>query len=454
LEYFNYAVARFAEVDSVSGTLESSPGLKSPQNPQANPQVALANLHGATNHVPSFITLDGPVREARFVHSTTNPNDPDGGVHGLFTIQGRSDAHGCILPQPDFAGQLAKNNVIFRIPTPVFGLGLIENTSDFALIANLALNAPMKLALGIAGRFNTSANDGTIAHFGWKAQNKSLLMFAGEAYNVEQGVTNELFPTERSLVNGCGFNSTPEDSTNDSNLAGNAGQTSSDVTDFAAFMRLTAPPTATTASASELRGQAVFVTIGCAVCHSPTLVSGISPYTGMSNAIYHPYSDFAIHHMGQNLADGITQGIAGPDEFRSAPLWGLGQRLFFLHDGRTADLQQAIMDHAGPNSEADKVISNYQNLPPGAKQDLLNFLRSSRPCARPPSRSSKNPCTPYVGMPFSRKYRPSEAPVAIAGSVTTPGHMLSVTELNAFITSARIGDTGAAPSFSLMLTIT
>ena len=61
----------------------------------------------------------------------------------------------------------------------------------------------------------------------------------------------------------------------------------------------------------------------------------------MSNVTYHPYSDFALHHMGPRLADGISQGAAGPDQFRTAPLWGAGQRLFFLHDGRTSDLLQA-----------------------------------------------------------------------------------------------------------------
>src|SRR6267378_1462355 len=58
------------------------------------------------------------------------------------------------------------------------------------------------------------------------------------------------------------------------------------------------------------------------------------------------FSDLAVHHMGSNLADGITQGGAGPGEFRTAPLWGLGQRLFFLHDGRTSDLLHAIGAHS------------------------------------------------------------------------------------------------------------
>src|SRR5262249_4540818 len=113
------------------------------------------------------------------------------------------------------------------------------------------------------------------------------------------------------------------------------------------FMRLSAPPTPTTASNSELTGQKLFTFIGCSLCHSPTLTTAASQYTGMSNVTYHPYSDFAVHAMGSSLADGISQGSAGGNEFRTAPLWGVGQRLFFLHDGRTSDLLEAIQAHTG-----------------------------------------------------------------------------------------------------------
>jgi CxxC motif-containing protein (DUF1111 family) len=79
--------------------------------------------------------------------------------------------------------------------------------------------------------------------------------------------------------------------------------------------------------------------------------------------------------MGSGLADNVGQGNAGADEFRTAPLWGAGQRIFFLHDGRTTDLLAAINAHASPGSEANAVISNFNRLESGDKQDLLNFLR-------------------------------------------------------------------------------
>ena len=416
LQFFNQSIEEFAEMDSVQGTIEpgkglgptfngnscamchaqpamggSSPGPTSPQVPMANPQVALATLDGATNTVPSFITSSGPVREARFIFNSDG--SLDGGVHGLYTIAGRSDAPGCTLAQPNFASQLSHHNVIFRIPTPVFGLGLVESTPDATLQANLSATAKARGHLGIGGSFNSSGNDGSITRFGWKAQNKSLLVFSGEAYNVEMGVSNEAFPNERNAVSGCVFNNSPEDtshllnpnpnSPNFNTPVGTISEMSSDAVNFAAFSRLSAAPTPAAPTQSTQNGQADFENVGCALCHSESLTTGASPYTGMSNVTYHPYSDFALHHMGSGLADGIAQGAAGFDQFRTAPLWGVGQRLFFMHDGRTSDLLQAILDHSvngcrqrSCQSEADGVIHNFKTLTPTQVQDLLNFLRS------------------------------------------------------------------------------
>jgi CxxC motif-containing protein (DUF1111 family) len=351
---------------SQPATLGSSPSPSSPQVPQPNPQIAAAVEMGATNTIPSFITSNGPVREARFIQRPDGTLD--GGVHNLFSIAGRVDAPGCALPQPDFPTQLAANNVIFRIPTPLFGLGLVENTPDSVLKANLASTAGQRQGLGIGGRFNLSGNDGTIMKFGWKAQNKSLAVFAGEAYNVEMGVTNDVMPNERNAVQGCVFNATPEDS---HSQAGG-----SDVDAFVDAIRLSAPATPASSTSDIEAGRQAFQKAGCALCHSQTLTAAQSFNTGMSNVPYHPFSDFALHHMGSNLEDGINQGTATGDEFRTAPLWGVGQRLFFLHDGRTADLLDAINQHASRGSEANQVVRGFHNLSTTQQQNVLDFLRS------------------------------------------------------------------------------
>jgi CxxC motif-containing protein (DUF1111 family) len=80
--------------------------------------------------------------------------------------------------------------------------------------------------------------------------------------------------------------------------------------------------------------------------------------------------------MGKGLADGITQGGAGPDEFRTAPLWGVGQRIFFLHDGRTSNLVEAIRAHKSSGSEANRVINHFNKLSTEEQQEIINFLRA------------------------------------------------------------------------------
>jgi CxxC motif-containing protein (DUF1111 family) len=120
----------------------------------------------------------------------------------------------------------------------------------------------------------------------------------------------------------------------------------------------------------------VFTNIGCQACHNRSLTSGNSSTKALSNVTFQPYSDFAVHDMGDGLADGVSQGAAGGREFRTAPLWGVGQRTFFLHDGRTNDLGAAIAQHASRGSEANQVVQNYNQLSGSDRQAVLNFLRS------------------------------------------------------------------------------
>jgi CxxC motif-containing protein (DUF1111 family) len=373
--------------------------------PANNPQfqvIANGFVNGATNTIPSFITSNGPTREARFPFffdgsGNPNPNAPNGGVEDLFTVSGRIDAGSCSLRQPDFAHAQLTNNIIFRIPTPLFGAGLIENLDDSTLLENQADNAINNL--GISGAFNHNGNDGTISRFGWKAQNKSLELFAGEAYNVEMGISNEIFPQDRPSpgedlhrglpptclnLGGSGY---PEDATNFTAKTG-ADQFAmnasipSDVVAFAMFMRLLAAPapSATTpgGATSISNGRALFQAIGCATCHTPTVgKTQASNFTNsLSNAPVSAFSDIQIHHMGTGLADNVSQGGAGGDQFRTAPLWGLSQRIFLLHDGRTRNLLRAIEAHQSSGSEATQVEENFGLLSPTQKQDLLNFLRS------------------------------------------------------------------------------
>jgi CxxC motif-containing protein (DUF1111 family) len=112
------------------------------------------------------------------------------------------------------------------------------------------------------------------------------------------------------------------------------------------------------------------------LCHTPSLQTGTFPVAVLTNKPVNLYSDLLVHHMGVGLADDIVQGAAGPDEFRTAPLWGVGQRLFFLHDGRATDLLTAIQAHASSGSEANGSVAAFNRLKANERQDILNFLRS------------------------------------------------------------------------------
>jgi CxxC motif-containing protein (DUF1111 family) len=389
-----------------------------------NPEIIAAHDRNATNVIPSFLPIDvvsgpgfptvptdGPVIEVRFVNGlAANGNAAAvavGGVGELFTIQGRTDEPaGCNISQLNFTN----TPIAFRIPTPTYGLGLVENTPDLTLIKNLAAEQPNNF--GVLGRFNISGNDGTITRFGWKAQNKSLLIFAGEASNVEMGVTNELFPDEKTWGNGlpC-ISNLPPGYPEDQILTTGTGNPpdpsviSSVAQNNAVFMRMNGAPSqcdsllsgvngngvatcqpfggpgSQIGSPQVIAGQVAFTTVGCSLCHSITLTTAPSVNSSLSNQPYHPYSDFALHHMGSNDADGINQGIATSDEFRTAPLWGLGQRYFFFHDGRASNLVDAIADHCPVIStnnagEACKSVAAFNALSPTAQQDILDFLRS------------------------------------------------------------------------------
>jgi CxxC motif-containing protein (DUF1111 family) len=418
--FFQDGLNRFQEVETVSNSANVGlgPRFNSNQCSSCHTQPAVGGTGAAVNPqflfasngvapgstTPYFITANGPTREARFpfffnANGTADTNAPNGGVEDLFTVTDRSDAGSCNLSQPSFAAAEAANNIIFRIPTPTFGAGLIENLDESTLLINQAAN--LNNNFGIAGAFNHNGNDGTISRFGWKAQNKSLHIFTGEAYNVEMGITNELFPNERPLPgeDGSGGSGLTGFATNCLNLGGagypedtsNPKQTPNaavldDVSAFANFMRFLAPPPTggvvlngqQVSQQSISTGSSLFNSIGCATCHNPTpgktQASGFAP--ALTNAPVAAFSDIEIHHMGTGLADNVSQGTAGGDQFRTAPLWGLGQRIFLLHDGRTTNLLTAIQDHASHGSEATTVEENFSGLNPTQQQEVLDFLRS------------------------------------------------------------------------------
>ena len=349
-------------------------------SPASNPLFSVYHLNGATNTMPFFITSTGPILEARFINQP-GTTTPDGNVHQIFTVVGRSDAAGCNIAQPDFVTAAAQGNLVLRQVPPTYGDGLIEIVRNIDIVNNMNSNLSTKAALGITGHPNYSGNDGSIQRFGWKAQVRSTLLMAAQQMNVEMGVTNETFPNEIDQTPGCVFNGVPETVTNftpgilTEMFPGDAERTEY-------FIQWMAPPTPGPLNLPPRTGRR----------SSPTQVASIAIprrsrrlrprarrwATSPSSCI----PIFWCTTWGRAWRMAFRKGSAGPDEFRTAPLWGIGQRLFFMHDGRTNNIVTAIEDHFSlgnstyPASEANQSVTNFNNLSSKNQQDLVNFLRS------------------------------------------------------------------------------
>jgi CxxC motif-containing protein (DUF1111 family) len=257
-----------------------------------------------------------------------------------------------------------------RRTTPCFGFGLIEAIPDAAIEANILVNDPD----GIRGRAHFVVDVPTgmtrVGRFGWKAQQATLLAFSGDAYVNEMGITTRFFPKDEA-PNGdtnklalCDTNLDPE------NHPDEAGKDGPDR--FSDFMRFLAPPPTNQFTARALAGQTIFMTIGCAKCHVPLMMTGPNTNEAVSLKPVPLYSDLLLHDMGL-LGDGIGQGNAGTREMRTMFLWGARVNGPYLHDGRASTLEDAIRAHDG---EAAKVKAKFNRLRREDRARLIEFLNS------------------------------------------------------------------------------
>jgi CxxC motif-containing protein (DUF1111 family) len=203
-----------------------------------------------------------------------------------------------------------------------------------------------------------------VGRFGWKAQVATLFDFSGDAYLNEMGITNPDFPLENAPQgNADALKFNPLPTLNDDGEG---------VILFNDFMTFLGPPPRGRRTDQTDRGGKIFVNIGCANCHTPTLVTGNSPVEAIANKRFQPFSDFLLHDMG-SLGDGIVQGKARAREMRTPPLWGLNARPLFLHDGRARTPEAAILAHRG---QGESARNRFSRLDFRERQALIAFLRS------------------------------------------------------------------------------
>ena len=247
-----------------------------------------------------------------------------------------------------------------RQPLSLFGLGLVAAIPDETLIAQAALQQ----ASGgdVAGRVNRI--DGRVGRFGSKAQFPTLEASVADALRNELGITNPILPDEKPTSQppdpACDLRQDPEDD-------------GAAIAMLADYLTRLAPPPRGPVGAAEQRGETIFQEVGCSGCHVPSLRTGPSPIAALSERDVPLYSDLLIHDMGEYVADGIRQGEAGGSDWRTPPLWGVGRRLWFLHDGRATDLRTVLELH---NGEAKASRDRLFKRPRNDLQDVLTFLRS------------------------------------------------------------------------------
>ncbi len=261
------------------------------------------------------------------------------------------------LQQPNYEQETHRRNVAFRIPLQVVWPRSDRVDPRHGDPRQHELAFQREAFPGNQWTPHLVPNNGTISRFGWKAQNASITMFAGEAYNVEMGITNDLFPISGNADDDCMSSYAPFDQPRVNESYDNPLKTMPGWLMFTEFMRFDDAPHPAPLSASAMRVEELFSEVGCALCRTPSFRTAgianpqqprqeIGPHTtALRGQTVSLYSDLLVHRMGATLADNIVQGNAGPDEFRTTPLWSLGQRLFFLHDGRTSNLLVAIRDH-------------------------------------------------------------------------------------------------------------
>jgi CxxC motif-containing protein (DUF1111 family) len=324
------------------------------------------------------------ITELRVGHNDANGNFVNPTItinEGANTITGRAIVNDrSICPQAQEHVPDTENVRTLRAVLNTLGDGFVEAVDDktfLSIAANQpaqsngqihgeAIQVPILEAPGVTG----------LGKFGWKDQDPTILSFSADAYLNEMGVTNRLKPKDVTSV--CKVTSDPEDTPDALGLA--------DIDHFAQFIRGTRVPprdTALAATSDSMAGQNLFNSIGCAICHVPTLttdppgtVINGGAYTvpaALGNKTFHPYGDFLLHDVG--TGDGIVQ--AGPadtaNKLRTVPLWGLHIKSRFMHDNASTTLSDAIHRHGG---EAKGVIASFSALTAAQQQQVITFLKS------------------------------------------------------------------------------
>lgn len=258
-----------------------------------------------------------------------------------------------------------------RMATPIIGLGLLEAIEESDIHALADPNDAD--GDGISGHVNLVWDEVnqkvSIGRFGWKAGNPTLLQQTAGAYKEDMGVTNPLFPIENCIGQDQCDSLTDDPEINMDLLKTTAFYTQS----------LGVPGRRNSDDPVVIRGKELFSTLNCSGCHHPSFKTGEHEFAFLENQLIFPYTDLLLHDMGEGLADHRPEFMANGQEWRTAPLWGIGlthvvgAHTRFLHDGRARSIEEAILWHGG---EARPSQADFKALPEKDRNALIAFLES------------------------------------------------------------------------------
>jgi CxxC motif-containing protein (DUF1111 family) len=266
--------------------------------------------------------------------------------------------------------------VTTRVAAPVFGRAYLEAIAD-SEIERVAAEQSLR-ADGIHGRVNrvtfhslgtvdprfpvhAAGEAGLIGRFGVKARLATLDDVVAEALQGDLGLTSKLRPVELPNPDGLRDDLLPGIDVPDGSLAA--------LVEYTRLLEI--PPRAT----PDARGAMLFESIGCAVCHVPSLRTRADwPTPQLANIDAPVFSDLLLHDMGSDLADGQAEESASPRQFRTAPLIGLSYLSAYLHDGRASTLREAVVAHGAEGSEALGTVGRFEALSPEDQDALLAYV--------------------------------------------------------------------------------
>jgi CxxC motif-containing protein (DUF1111 family) len=247
-----------------------------------------------------------------------------------------------------------------RLPPAVFGRGYLEAIADRD-IEQLAALASARTG-SARGRLHRLKN-GQIGRLGLKARLATLEQFAADALSSDMGVSSPQYPEEPRG---------PEELRDDAKPG--VDFTGEQVARLGDYLRGLAIPERREASAA---GQRAFEAAGCSVCHVASFTTDAKfPVAALAGVRADVYTDLLLHDMGAAMSDGLTEGDAGPREFRTAPLMGLRFLPSLLHDGRATTVREAIFAHSAADSEAYDSTRRFLALSEAEQRALVAFVEA------------------------------------------------------------------------------